>query len=108
MTELLRKWAKAEPERCGWNMADGYTVLLNGKRHRRLPHGDALLLAAVIEAVEVRGGEWVLRAGPNLWVAGVSRTADNDYWDGHGDSRESATHALLAAYVAALEAEAGQ
>lgn len=114
MTDLaasLKRWHELEPERYGHKrspLRERY-IVVGGQTHFAPDFDQHLILAAVIEAVEVRGGEWVLRAGPNLWVAGVSLTAGKDaYWDGQGDSRESATHALLGAYLAALEAEAGQ
>lgn len=133
MTDLLKRWAKAEPERCGLRGSFAL-VKLSGTEHSILSTGllsseSAVVLAAVVESIEARG--WTFSAHTST----VTRLADGNMeglivdrgygatvftWsDGKPNSMGPAyssldepvatvAAALLAAYVAALEAEADQ
>lgn len=108
MTHLFERWNAYEPNRCRF-VPFAAMVKLGGIEREiahsvtLLPVEHALLLAAVIEAIEARGLLWSLRnydghTGKHM-LAGVEdsvRIAD------------SPAAALLGAYLAALEAEADQ
>lgn len=116
MTELLKRWAQHEPERCSF---DGDTCRLNWRLDEP---GDttqaemhvAMTLAAVIEAIEARGWRLTLVHNPwreerPKWGAWLSRYEEGDLALARRDHEaDTPAEAVLSAYVAALEAEAGQ
>lgn len=115
MRELLMRWSRLEPERCSVMAPDSPSawVRLGGREHRvgtRDSTRDAsgvelaVLLAAVIEAIEARGWYWACTSigGSTLRAYRVAV----DHTVHHGDYDAPLTMMLLGAYLAALEAEA--
>lgn len=108
-TGFLERWAELEPERCK-AFPRHATVQVKGKWNPAEFTGT--ILAAVIEAIEARGWEWT------LWSDGREREATVHIQDddpkqprrNHGTdlTTDQPAAALLTAYLAALEAEAGQ
>ena len=114
MTELLRKWAQHEPERCSF---DGDTCRLAWRLDEpgdttKAEMNNAMTLAAVIEAIEARGWDCRLtssqrRAGEwhaIVWRHGEPQPTFRPSLDGFAPTPAAA---LLTAYVAALSAEEG-
>lgn len=115
MRELLERWSRLEPERCSVMAPDSPSawVRLGGREHRvgtRDSTRDAsgvelaVLLAAVIEAIEARGGSWELRgsgcpASARVTLNGATHGCIAD------EPTDPPAFALLGAYLRALEAE---
>lgn len=118
MTELLKKWAELEPAWCHVDgerasvMTDVGTPLERPRftaQFHRLGQYEPHILAAVIEAIEARGWWWKLhRYG--TWPHLVRGHVGPDPLSAVPRLGEGPTPAaaLLTAYLAALEAEAGQ
>lgn len=110
MTHLFERWNAYEPDRCRFG-AFAAMVKLGGIEREiahsvtLLPVEHALLLAATIEATEARGWDWNL-TGMLPWGATARHYTGTVAY--HVRESDSPAAALLAAYVAALEAEAGQ
>ena len=120
MRALLERWSRLEPSRC--NQFDdhmggtGLQVTWTGTPMRAIPDDypldaldRALVLAAVIESIEARGWEWSLWSDGNE-VSGDITIRDDDTNLGvvHGSGLKQLStpaEALLAAYLAALEAQ---
>lgn len=133
MTELLERWARLEPERCGISehaahLGKSFAFRIHWAVLGADPINLAVVLAAVIEAIEERDAKAVKHnaddaRGHDLheWrysLGGHSEETWAEVWSGlpmtvgrsyraESESREPAA-ALLGAYLAALEAEAGQ
>lgn len=126
MRELLERWSRLEPERCMSGpptthicvvvqvgdidiFHDGaHTVMLDRPSAKQR----ALLLAAVIEAIEARGWDYRLSSStpqPGMTHAivwtGASRPGTRTYRPSHDAHGDTPAAALLGAYLAALEAE---
>jgi hypothetical protein len=113
MKELLERWAALEPERVkrrwdgclGVAHDDGGLVLEERPGTYGSPEfhkfAGIYVQAAVQEAIEARGGRWVLEmAQEGTYFANVKR--------GHGDyvvGGATPAEALLSAYLTALEAQ---
>src|SRR5690606_34395902 len=107
MTELLRKWAQHEPERCSF---DGDTCRLAWRLDEpgdttKAEMNNAMTLAAVIEAIEARGWWWNVGTTLQEPVQAYVQSPERNF---RPVRAETPAAALLGAYVAALEAEAGQ
>jgi hypothetical protein len=113
LPELLRMWAKLEPERCEhWTgipvetftapLGTGHQVLLAADEGSpSSPLRLAIIQAAVQEAIEARGWKWLIshaQAGHYEAQAGP-RSLEPAY------SASTPGEALLSAYLAALEAQ---
>ncbi|HEX7038900.1 MAG TPA: hypothetical protein VF202_02180 [Trueperaceae bacterium] len=117
--ELLEKWAALEPDWCRVDderasvMADVGTPLERPRftaQYHRLGQYEPDILAAVIEAVEARGWDWMLWGDGKGTREGCVRVPSTDLKRldtpyGPGLVQVSPAEALLAAYLAALEAE---
>jgi len=115
MRELLERWSRLEPERCmsgppttnicvSVRVGDGlhddtHAVVLDRPSAKQR----ALLLAAVIEAIETRG--WLWRYDSSLKWACVWGQGIRGEKNRRGGDLPAA---LLGAYLAALEAEVAQ
>ena len=117
MTDLLKRWSRLEPSRC--LIAPPTGLICAGVRtgdawHNVLWHEPsdvqiAILLAAVIEAIEARGWDYRLawRMAPTGEHFGVIKIDREDGWSKSWSCYAgSPAAALLGAYLAALEAEA--
>ena len=113
MTELLKRWHALEPDRCliGPPTSHICASVMLGKADflvpfdRPTPAQVAVLLAAVVEAIEARGWDWNLTS-MLPWNATARRYMATVTY--HVKEADSDVAALLTAYLAALEAEAGQ
>lgn len=113
MTELLKRWASLEPAWCGVDderatvMTDVGTPLERPRftaQFHRLGQYEPYILAATIEALTARDWDW--SAGNSLqrpYRAQVDTKTRTTV-----ERADSPAEALLAAYLAALEAEADQ
>lgn len=123
MTDLLKRWGELEPAWCHVDderagvMTDVGTPLerLRFKaQFHRLGQYEPLILAAVIEAIEARGWRLTLVHNPwreerPKWGAWLSRYEEGDLALARRDHEaDTPAEAILSAYLAALEAEAGQ
>lgn len=112
MTDLLKRWAALEPERCSATPLAAW-VRLDGREfpllHTEPAHGNALLLAAVIEAIEAHDWRWTLKCGTCFYWARVIREVGWDTVE-HGcvasEPTDPPAQPLLGAYLEALEAQA--
>lgn len=107
MTELLRKWAQHEPERCSF---DGDTCRLAWRLDEpgdttKAEMNNAMTLAATIEAIEARGWWWNVGTTLQLPVQAYVQSPERTF---RPVRAETPAAALLGAYLAALEAEANQ
>lgn len=108
MRELLERWAKLEPERLlGYDTTIGVGFSVDRHAHtviwkygiRQIDR--AVILAAVIEAIEARGWDWTIEhctTCGHKYTAWLSVTAPGQ--DAGGDTP---AEALLSAYLAAVE-----
>ena len=117
MGELLERWSKLEPDRCK-RQPTRYEVLLNGQLFSTfftmntaavMPDRDAIIQAATQEAIEAHDWNWEMskkgREPNGKWQRFAS------VWPAYGNGKdsfamslESNAHALLTAYLQALEA----
>lgn len=122
MTELLKRWAELEPQRCRpkpvGDPAPGPHIVAAGTWWSAGAFPDispALVLVAVIEAIEARG--WTCSLTHNLvqpgtwraivWASTAPLPGTRTYRPSRASDANPAA-ALLGAYLAALEAEGGQ
>lgn len=106
MTELLKRWAEHEPQRCGWTARDHTSqrwVRIGRGKEYFLPHDhitDIYVLAAVIEAIEARRLGWaVIRANGVDGITGMVEGGDVARTSVSPDPAE----ALLTAYLRFLD-----
>jgi hypothetical protein len=108
MTELLKKWAELEPGLCSTGALAAW-VTLSRTEHpvaltvATLASERAIILAAVIEAIEARGWWWNVGTTLQLPVQAYVQSPERNF---RPVRAETPAAALLGAYLAALEAEA--
>lgn len=105
MRELLERWSRVEPKRC-FKAEGRYGARLGDSPHWFFggPASDAIVLGAVIEAVEAHALRWNLwrtQADP-LYTSQVWPDNDKDLDLFEGDGATPAA-ALLSAYLDALD-----
>lgn len=107
MTELLKRWAELEPERCrvsdaAAHLRSPFAFRIHWATLTADPINLAVVLAAVIEAIQARGWFWnvgtTLQEPVQAYVQSPERTF-------RPVRAETPAAALLGAYLAALEAE---
>lgn len=109
MRELLERWAQKKSTRCWVHPKKPHArVLLDGRWHLveddPAPRQLAIVVAAVVEAIEARGWHWSLQrgefekpfTGPG-YCAMVRQHVES--------SQDTPAAALLSAYLAAVEGE---
>ena len=109
MRELLERWSRLEPERCGISehaahLGKSFAFRIHWAVLGADPINLAVVLAAVIEAIEERGGSWELRgsgcpASARVTLNGATHGCIAD------EPTDPPAFALLGAYLRALEAE---
>ncbi len=105
MRELLERWRSLEPERCGISehaahLGKPFAFRIHWAVLTADPINLAVILAAVIEAIEARG--WLWRYDSSLKWACVWGQGIRGEKNRRGGDLPAA---LLGAYLAALEAE---
>ncbi|WP_019586704.1 hypothetical protein [Deinococcus apachensis] len=117
MDELLRRWAELEPgalgepaggRRTGGGLKGAPVPVSPGEADE--PGGQGRLLHALWDVVEARGWRWVMLFAPVEEDAPPYLARVSTQGTGEGQTRRGRTpgHALLAAYVALLERQAGK
>ena len=110
MEESLKRWAELESDRCSideqgraWIETEyaNFTTYID----EVLEQNQMLILGATMQAIETRGWDWrIAYVKPDVWFASVYTTPSYKP-EIDAKSEDSSAHALLSAYIRALENE---